>query len=130
RPGEHEENRQSPQAAAASPAGIRAYRAYRQRIDGGIPGPPSHRNDSIGWITRAKLPATRNKRLAQMLDELRRGGISMKMVYRPKRIAQDRSRRKGPSCGVGVISPPMTIGAGRVPRQAAFLNLSFADETA
>ena len=53
--------------------------------------PPYQRNDYIGWITRAKLPATREKRLAQMLDELRRGGVYMKMAYRPKRTAQYRS---------------------------------------
>src|SRR5512145_2277247 len=53
--------------------------------------PPYQRNDYISWITRAQLPATREKRLAQMLDELRRGGIYMKMAYQPKRSARDRS---------------------------------------
>ena len=46
--------------------------------------PPYQRNDYIGWITRAKLPATQQKRLAQMLDELARGDVYMKMAYRPK----------------------------------------------
>ncbi len=46
--------------------------------------PPYQRNDYIGWITRAKLPATQEKRLAQMLDELRRGDAYMKMPYRAK----------------------------------------------
>ncbi len=46
--------------------------------------PPYQRNDYIGWITRAKLPATQQKRLMQMLDELARGDIYMKMVYRSK----------------------------------------------
>lgn len=46
--------------------------------------PPYQQNDYIGWITRAKLPATREKRLAQMLDELERGDVYMKMAYRPK----------------------------------------------
>lgn len=46
--------------------------------------PPYQRNDYIGWITRAKLAATQQKRLDQMLDELERGDIYMKMAYRPK----------------------------------------------
>jgi uncharacterized protein YdeI (YjbR/CyaY-like superfamily) len=46
--------------------------------------PPYQRNDYIGWITRAKLPATQDKRLTQMLDELRRGDVYMKMAYRAK----------------------------------------------
>ena len=46
--------------------------------------PPYQRNDYIGWITRAKLPATQEKRLTQMLDELARGNRYMKMAYRPK----------------------------------------------
>lgn len=49
--------------------------AYRQR-------PPYQQNDYIGWITRAKLPATQQKRLLQMLDELERGGVYMKMKWR------------------------------------------------
>ncbi len=46
--------------------------------------PPYQRNDYIGWITRAKLPATQQKRLAQMLDELEKGDAYMKMAYRAK----------------------------------------------
>lgn len=44
--------------------------------------PPYQRNDYLGWIARAKLPATQQKRLAQMLDELRRGDVYMKMAWR------------------------------------------------
>jgi DNA transformation protein len=47
--------------------------------------PPYQRNDYIGWITRAKLPATQRKRLDQMLDELVKGDVYMKMAYRAKR---------------------------------------------
>ncbi|MDD5057681.1 MAG: YdeI/OmpD-associated family protein [Sideroxydans sp.] len=47
--------------------------------------PPYQRNDYIGWITRAKLPATQQKRLEQMLDELEKGDAYMKMAYRGKR---------------------------------------------
>ncbi|MDF3822830.1 YdeI/OmpD-associated family protein [Leptospira sp. 96542] len=46
--------------------------------------PPYQRNDYIGWITRAKLDATRTKRLKQMLSELKGGKLYMNMQYRPK----------------------------------------------
>jgi uncharacterized protein YdeI (YjbR/CyaY-like superfamily) len=49
-------------------------RAYRSR-------PPYQQNDYIGWITRAKREQTRAKRLAQMLDELKRGNRYMGMTY-------------------------------------------------
>ena len=44
--------------------------------------PAYQRNDYLGWIARAKRPETKAKRLAQMLDELERGGVYMKMVWR------------------------------------------------
>jgi uncharacterized protein YdeI (YjbR/CyaY-like superfamily) len=47
--------------------------------------PPYQRNDYIGWITRAKLPATKQKRLDQMLEELEQGDKYMKMAYRAKK---------------------------------------------
>lgn len=47
--------------------------------------PPYQRNDYIGWITRAKRPETREKRLAQMLDELANGDCYMGMAYRAKK---------------------------------------------
>lgn len=50
--------------------------------------PPYQQNDYIGWISRAKLPATQAKRLSQMLEELRLGGLYMKMTYRPKRVGK------------------------------------------
>lgn len=46
--------------------------------------PAYQRNDYIGWITRAKLEATKQKRLNQMLDELESGGVYMKMKWHPK----------------------------------------------
>lgn len=48
---------------------------YRKR-------PPYQQNDYIGWITRAKRPETRTKRIQQMLDELRAGDVYMKMAWR------------------------------------------------
>ena len=44
--------------------------------------PPYQRNDYIGWITRAKLEATRSKRLNQMLAELASGREYMGMAYK------------------------------------------------
>ena len=51
--------------------------AYRKR-------PDYQQNDYIGWITRARLTATRQKRLKQMLDELKKGNVYMKMKWNPK----------------------------------------------
>ena len=48
--------------------------AYRAR-------PPYQQNDYIGWINRAKRPETKQRRLEQMLDELERGDVYMKMPY-------------------------------------------------
>ena len=47
--------------------------AYQKR-------PAYQQNDYIGWITRAKQPATRAKRLKQMLDELATGDRYMNMA--------------------------------------------------
>lgn len=47
--------------------------------------PAYQQNDYVGWIIRAKREETRSKRLQQMLDELRDGGLYMKMTYRPKK---------------------------------------------
>lgn len=45
--------------------------------------PAYQQNDYLGWIERAKRPETREKRLQQMLDELRAGGVYMKMAHAP-----------------------------------------------
>jgi uncharacterized protein YdeI (YjbR/CyaY-like superfamily) len=52
--------------------------AYRAR-------PAYQQNDYLSWINRAKRPQTKEKRLLQMLDELARGDVYMKMAYRPSR---------------------------------------------
>jgi uncharacterized protein YdeI (YjbR/CyaY-like superfamily) len=49
--------------------------AYRKR-------PPYQQNDYMGWINRAKRPQTKEKRLQQMLDELKRGDVYMKMDWK------------------------------------------------
>ncbi|HEY1074288.1 MAG TPA: YdeI/OmpD-associated family protein [Patescibacteria group bacterium] len=50
---------------------------YRER-------PEYQQNDYIGWITRAKQDSTREKRLNQMIEELRGGTEYMKMKWHPK----------------------------------------------
>ena len=57
--------------------------AYRAR-------PPYQQNDYIGWITRAKMKPTQEKRLAQMIDELARGDQYMKMSYQAKRANKEK----------------------------------------
>jgi uncharacterized protein YdeI (YjbR/CyaY-like superfamily) len=43
--------------------------------------PAYQQNDYVGWISRAKRPETRQKRIDQMLDELEGGGVYMKMKW-------------------------------------------------
>jgi hypothetical protein len=43
--------------------------------------PAYQQNDYIGWISRAKLPSTIEKRLNQMINELDKGGVYMKMKH-------------------------------------------------
>lgn len=45
--------------------------------------PPYQQNDYLLWINSAKQEATKSKRLNQMLDELKRGGVYMKMEHPP-----------------------------------------------
>lgn len=52
-------------------------KAYRAR-------PPYQQNDYISWITRARLEATRQRRLDQMLDELKGGKVYMNMSWKSK----------------------------------------------
>ena len=43
--------------------------------------PSYQRNDYIGWITRAAKDETRQKRIDQMVAELKAGGVYMKMAH-------------------------------------------------
>ncbi len=43
--------------------------------------PAYQQNDYIGWINQAKQEATKQKRLSQMLAELKQGGVYMKMSH-------------------------------------------------
>lgn len=46
-----------------------------------IKRPDYQQNDYIGWIMRARQESTRFKRLQQMIDELKQGGVYMKMEH-------------------------------------------------
>ena len=54
-----------------------AMDAYRSR-------PSYQQNDYVGWIQRAKLETTKQKRLKQMLDELKKGNVYMRMKWKAK----------------------------------------------
>ena len=45
--------------------------------------PPYQQNDYILWIINAKRLETKEKRLHQMLEELEKGGVYMKMAHPP-----------------------------------------------
>ena len=47
--------------------------------------PAYQRNDYIGWIQQAKQEDTKQKRLKQMLRELKKGGVYMNMKHNPSR---------------------------------------------
>ena len=53
----------------------------RNLLDAYKARPWYQRNDYLGWITRAKREETVHRRLEQMLDELERGDLYMKMPY-------------------------------------------------
>ncbi len=51
--------------------------AYQKR-------PPYQQNDYIGWIIKAKMQETREKRIHQMIEELRNNNKYMGMDYHAK----------------------------------------------
>ena len=60
--------------AALGAGGVEAD--YRAR-------PHYQRNDYLGWIDGAKQDGTRRKRIAQMVAELKEGGVYMGMTHGP-----------------------------------------------
>jgi uncharacterized protein YdeI (YjbR/CyaY-like superfamily) len=66
------------------PSFVREALVERDLMDRYQERPPYQQNDYVGWITRAKRVETQQRRLGQMLDELARGDVYMKMAYRPK----------------------------------------------
>ena len=63
------------------PADVRAALEKRDLMDAYHARPPFQRNDYLGWIARAARDATKQKRLDQMLDELRAGNVYMNMKW-------------------------------------------------
>lgn len=65
-----------PQFVAEALQARELMQAYQER-------PAYQQNDYLGWINQARRQATKEKRLAQMLDELERGGVYMNMKHPP-----------------------------------------------
>ncbi len=64
------------------PEFVRRALVARSLLDAYKTRPWYQRNDYLGWITRAKREETVHRRLEQMLDELGRGDLYMKMPYK------------------------------------------------
>lgn len=47
--------------------------------------PAYQQNDYLAWIARAKRADTRERRVVQMLDELSRGNVYMKMDWKTRK---------------------------------------------
>lgn len=63
------------------PEYIRKALTERGLMDAFHVRPDYQQNDYIGWITGAKRDATKEKRLAQMLEELEGGKLYMNMSW-------------------------------------------------
>lgn len=70
-------------AINAMPDDVRRRLAAEGLLDDYGQRPHYQRNDYLGWIDRAKRPSTREKRITQMLEELRAGGVYMRMKHPP-----------------------------------------------
>ena len=56
---------------------------------------PISRMTTLDGLPGAKREETKQKRLAQMLEELRQGEMYMEMEYRPARLKERRSQTAG-----------------------------------
>ena len=63
------------------PEDIRQLMHDRGLVEAYQARPPYQQNDYIGWIEQAKRTDTRDRRIHQMLDELKAGGLYMKMRW-------------------------------------------------
>lgn len=66
------------------PEFVRDALLARRLMDAYHARPAYQQNDYLGWIRRAKRPATQEKRLNQMLAELEKGDVYMNMVWKPQ----------------------------------------------
>ena len=78
--------RRATQPMPADVAGRLEASGLRPRYD---ERPFYQRNDYLAWIGRAARLETRERRIAQMLDELQRGGVYMGMDHPPSRRSQN-----------------------------------------
>lgn len=76
---------QSRRARNPMPHDILARLKKEGVIDDYTARPAYQRNDYLGWIARAKQESTREKRIKQMIKELKKGGVYMNMVHNPSR---------------------------------------------
>ena len=72
------------------PNDVAAKLAESRLLDRYTERPRYQRNDYLAWITRAKRPETRQKRIDQMVAELTSGGLYMGMVHRSSARHPDR----------------------------------------
>jgi uncharacterized protein YdeI (YjbR/CyaY-like superfamily) len=66
------------------PEYVRAALTKHKLMDAYHERPGYQQNDYIGWISRAKREETRQKRLSQMLEELKGGKLYMNMKWNPR----------------------------------------------
>lgn len=66
------------------PPAVREALVARKLMAAYAARPAYQRNDWLGWIARAKLPETRERRLDAMLRELKAGHGYMGMDWRPR----------------------------------------------
>ncbi len=64
------------------PAYVKKALSDAKLMDAYSTRPPYQRNDYLGWINRAVREETKQKRLKQMLTELKRGDVYMKMAWK------------------------------------------------
>lgn len=81
----HEEPTDLQREIQEMPDDVRLLLESRGLLDDYRARPAYQQNDYLGWIARAKRPATRDKRINQMLDELQAGGVYMGMTHTPSR---------------------------------------------
>jgi uncharacterized protein YdeI (YjbR/CyaY-like superfamily) len=73
---------------------IRDTLTERKLLDAYHERPDYQQNDYLGWITRSKRQETRDKRLAQMLDELAGGKLYMSMLWAKSHTLQRRPAKE------------------------------------
>lgn len=70
-------------AIVPMPKGIRSLLITHGLLELYNARPPYQRNDYLGWIARAKRDETKQKRILQMIEELKQGDRYMKMKWNP-----------------------------------------------